>query len=139
MVAALAKPKNVRQILCIAPPDNIDIEKLINFFGNRKGSKIDLKGQSLIPRLDGSTTIIPATYWQSLKSIDVMGRYNELASITKIKFIVANEDEVLGYTDFNDIDKRADLIRLSGNHDFSGYSRQALIDVIGSDIANRLN
>ena len=68
-----------------------------------------------------------------------MGRYNELASITKIKFIVANEDEVLGYTDFNDIDKRADLIRLSGNHDFSGYSRQALIDVIGSDIANRLN
>ena len=86
VVAALTKPQNVRQILCLAPPDNADTERLLNFFGSRDGSVVDLDGQSRIPRRDGSTTIIPAAYWQSLKGLDVIRLYNRLPDLAKVKF-----------------------------------------------------
>lgn len=136
IVAALAKPHNVRQILCLAPPDNVDTERLVNFFGNRDGSIIDLNGQSRIPRRDGSTTIIPAAYWQSLKGLNVIRLYNRLPELTKVKFLIANDDEVLGVTNFDKTDERIELIQLDGNHDFTDDSRQYLVDYVRSELVN---
>lgn len=136
VVAALAKPQNVRKILCLAPPDNVDTERLINFFGNRDGSVIDLDGQSRIPRRDGSTTIIPAGYWQSLKGLDVIRLYNRLPDLAKVKFLRANNDEVLGMTNFDKTDERIELIQLDGNHDFTDDARQYLVDYVRNEIVN---
>lgn len=136
VVAALAKPQNVRKILCLAPPDNVDVEQLLNFFGSREGSIIDLDGQSRIPRRDGSTTIIPATYWQSLKGLDVIRLYNCLPDLVKVKFIIANDDEVLGISNFNKTDKRIELIHLDGSHDFVDDARQPLVDLVSNEILN---
>lgn len=136
VVAALAKPQNVRQILCLAPPDNVDVERLINFFGSREGSVVDLEGQSRIPRRDGSTTVIPATYWQSLQGLNVIQLYNRLPDLAKVKFLIANEDEVLGMTNFDKTDERIELMQLSGDHDFNGIAREHLLEVIRSGITN---
>jgi hypothetical protein len=136
VVAALAKPQNVRKILCLAPPDNVDVNRLINFFGSRDGSDINLDGQSQIPRRDGSTTIIPAAYWQSLKGLDVIRLYNRLPDLAQVKFLIANEDEVLGMTNFDKTDERIDLVQLSGNHDFTGDDRQHLVDLVKNEIVN---
>lgn len=136
VVVALAKPQNVRQILCLAPPDNVDTERLINFFGNRDGSVIDLNGQSRIPRRDGSTTVIPAAYWQSLKGLDVIRLYNRLPDLAKVKFLIANDDEVLGMTNFDKTDERIELIQLDGNHDFTDNARQYLVDYVRNEIVN---
>lgn len=136
VVAALAKPKNVRQVLCLAPPDNVDVERLINFFGSRDGSVIDLDGQSKIPRRDGSTTIIPASYWQSLKGLDVIRIYNRLPDLAKVKFLIANEDEVLGMSNFDKTDERIDLVQLGGNHDFTDDARQPLVDYVKNELMN---
>ena len=136
VVAALAKPQNVRKILCLAPPDNVDIERLINFFGNREGSVVDIQGQSRIPRRDGSTTIIPAAYWQSLHGLDVIRLYNRLPDLAKVKFFIANEDEVLGMTNFDKTDERIDLIQISGNHDFTDEDRQHLVNVVRNELVS---
>lgn len=136
VVAALAKPQNVRTILCLAPPDNVDVERLINFFGNREGSVVDIQGQSRIPRRDGSTTIIPAAYWQSLHGLDVIRLYNRLPDLAKVKFFIANEDEVLGMTNFDKTDERIDLIQISGNHDFTDEDRQHLVNVVRNELVS---
>lgn len=136
VVAALAKPQNVRQILCLAPPDNVDVERLLNFFGSRDGSEIDLDGQSRIPRRDGSTTIIPAAYWQSLKGLDVIRLYNRLPELAKVKFLIANDDEVLGMTNFDKTDERIELVQIDGNHDFTDEARQPLVDLVRNEVLN---
>lgn len=134
VVAALAKPQNVRKILCLAPPDNVDVERLLNFFGSREGSVIDLGGQSRIPRRDGSITIIPAAYWQSLKGLDVIRLYNRLSDLAKVKFLIANDDEVLGMSNFDKTDERIDLVQLDGNHDFTDEARQYLLDYMRGEL-----
>lgn len=136
VVAALAKPQNVRQVLCLAPPDNVDVERLINFFGSRNGSVINLESQSKIPRRDGSTTIIPASYWQSLKGLDVIRIYNRLPDLAKVKFLIANEDEVLGTSNFDKTDERIDLVQLGGSHDFTSDARQPLVDYVKNELMN---
>ena len=130
LVAALAKPKNVRRIICLTPPDSVDIGRMVEFFGNRAVSVINLDGNSQISRRDGSTTIIPASYWQNLRGLDVMDIYKQMAKLAKTTFIVANQDEVLGKTNFSEIDKLINPIRLNGNHDFTGDARQPMISQI---------
>jgi hypothetical protein len=136
LVVALAKPQNVRQILCLAPPDNVDTERLIKYFRNREGSIVDLEGQSRIPRRDGSTTIIPAAYWQSLKGLDAMRLYNRLSDLAKVKFVVANDDEVLGMSNFDKTDERIELAQLDGSHDFVDDARQPLVDLVRNEVLN---
>ncbi|MCA9349455.1 alpha/beta hydrolase [Candidatus Saccharibacteria bacterium] len=136
LIAALAKPQNVRQILCLAPPDNVDTERLINFFGNREGSIVDLEGQSRIPRCDGTTTIIPSAYWQSLKGLDAIRLYNRLPDLAKVKFVIANDDEVLGMSNFDNTDERIELAQLDGSHDFTDEARQPLVDLVRNELLN---
>ena len=136
VVAALAKPQNVRKILCLAPPDNVDVNRLINFFGSRDGSDINIEGQSRIPRRDGSTTIIPAAYWQSLNGLDVIRLYNRLPDLAQVKFLIANEDDVLGMTNFDTTDERIDLVQLSGNHDFTDEHRQQLVKFVRNELVS---
>jgi hypothetical protein len=136
IVAALAKPQNVRKILYLAPPDNVEVDRLINFFGSRDGSDINTEGQSRIPRRVGSTTIIPAAYWQSLNGLDVIRLYNRLPDLAQVKFLIANEDEVLGMTNFDKTDERIDLVQLSGNHDFSDEDRQQLVNFVRNELVS---
>lgn len=126
LVSALAKPKDIRHMVFITPPDNVDTSRLIGFFGDREGSVIDIDGESRIPRRDGTTTIIHADYWKSLAPLDPIRLYNRLPDLSKVTFIIANEDEVLGVSNFDQVDERIDLEQLEGNHDFNGEYRDAL-------------
>ncbi len=134
IIAALARPTNVRRILLITPPDKSTTERLVKFFGSREGSVMNLDGESRVPRRDGSTTVIPAAYWTHLQGMGVIDLYNQLPDLAQIKFILANDDEVLGTTQFNEIDKRIEIIRLPGNHDFTGEYRTGIISKIQENI-----
>jgi pimeloyl-ACP methyl ester carboxylesterase len=126
LVAALAKPEAIRRMVFITPPDNVDTSRLIGFFGDREGSVIDIDGESRIPRRDGTTTIIQAAYWKSLEPLNPIRLYNHLPDLSKVTFVIANEDEVLGVSNFDQVDERIDLEQLEGNHDFNGEYRDAL-------------
>lgn len=136
IVAAIAKPKNVRKMLFLAPPDNLDKDKLVNFFGDRPGSQINLEGESRIPRRDGTTTIIPAAYWWSIEAPQPIRLYNRLPANSEVKFFIANDDEVLGMSNFDATDESIELIQVPGNHDFNGEYRAILIDILRQEIAS---
>lgn len=135
IVATITKPTNVRKMLFLAPPDNLDKDKLIKFFGNRPGSQIDLEGESRIPRRDGTTTIIPASYWRSIEAPQPIQLYNGLPAHSEVKFYIANTDEVLGMSNFDQTDKTIELIHIDGNHDFNGEYRQPLLQILKQEIA----
>lgn len=134
LVAALANPKNVRKIIFIAPPHNAGAERLIKYFSDYNGKPIDPDTESRVKRRDGSTTIIPAAYWQSLRGLNVMGLYNALAEYSKVTIIIAKQDEVLGATDFSTADKRIKLVKIDGNHDFNGEHRQNLAKIVKTEL-----
>ena len=103
---------------------------MVEMFGSRPGSYINLAGESRIPRRDGSTTIIPSDYWKSME-LDVIQSYNQLPDLVEnVTFCVANNDEVLGKTDFGELDSRIDVLGLDGNHDFTGSTRAGVIKLI---------
>lgn len=129
IVAALAKPQHVRRILCIAPPDSINEKRMLDVFGNRPGSHIDLEGESRVPRRDGTTTIIPAEYWRSI-NLDVLKLYNRFPDLVeKVELLVATNDEILGTTNFDATDQRIELVHVRGNHDFTGEYRAGLVRI----------
>jgi pimeloyl-ACP methyl ester carboxylesterase len=136
IVAALAQPTNVRKMLFLAPPDNLDKSRLVNFFGNRPGSHIDIQGESRIPRRDGTTTIVPAMYWTSIEGPQPIRLYNRLPKNSRVKFFIANDDEVLGTSNFDQTDEKIDLIQLPCNHDFNGEYRQELVARIAEEVKN---
>lgn len=134
IVAAIAKPTNVRKMLFVTPPDNLDKDRLIKFFGDRPGSMINLGGESRIPRRDGTTTIIPASYWSSIEAPQPIRLYNRLPALSEVKFYIASDDEVLGISNFDQTDERIELIQLPGNHDFNGEYRRQLLGVLEQEI-----
>lgn len=134
IVAAIAKPTNVRKMLFLAPPDNLDKDRLITFFGDRPGSQINLEGESRIPRRDGTTTIIPASYWRSIEAPQPIRLYNRLPAHSEVKFYIANNDEVLGMSNFDQTDQAIELIQVDGNHDFNGEYRSGLIKLIKEQV-----
>lgn len=136
IVAAIAQPTNVRKMLFLAPPDNLSKDRLVAFFGDRPGSEINLEGNSRIPRRDGTTTIIPAAYWHSIEAPQPIRLYNRLPVHSEVKFYIANDDEVLGMSNFDQTDEAIDLIQLDGNHDFNGEYRIPLLEMVKQEVGS---
>lgn len=127
VVAALANLENVRRVICLAPPDNLSVERIAERFRNAPGSEINLDGISRIARRDGSTTIVPKVYWESVRPLNAIQLYNNLAQRVKTIFIIANEDDVLGITHFDNTTESIDLEQISGDHNFNGEARPGLL------------
>jgi len=108
VVAAASAPTAIRKTIFLAPPDNLDINKLNAKF-NRPGSHIDINGESRLVRRDGTTTIVPKAYWDSIKNLQLFSLYNRFCKSTGITIIEATDDEVLGQTDFSKADETIGL------------------------------
>jgi pimeloyl-ACP methyl ester carboxylesterase len=133
-VVALLKPQKVRKCIFIAPPENLDTQKIVNFFGGRESALIDLKGESRIPRRDGTTTVVPAEYWGSIDNPDLTAQYGDFSRMVELVFYIANNDEVLGRTTFEELATGISVVCLHGNHDFTGAYRQDLLEHITSNL-----
>ncbi len=130
IIASLAKPQNIRRAIFLTPPDSLDIDEKITKYSAREGSYIDVHGESRLPRRDGSTTIIRPEFWESMRGIDIMKAYNEIPQDIKTTFIVADADEVLGKTSFEELRDDIQVIELPGNHDFAVEYRAGVVSVI---------
>lgn len=128
LIPAILKPSNIRKAIFLAPQHNISIERMINTFKDRPGSKIDLSGTSVFARRDGSRTLVPQEYWKSLENIDPIQLFNEFSLKTDLIIVVSTEDEILGKTDFSGISQRIKIINIPTNHDFTGEGRAILLE-----------
>lgn len=130
VVAAMLKPKSIRKTIFLAPPAHfLGTEAKLEQMSERPGTVIK-DGVTTYPRRDGSTTIIPADYWKSRDGVVPINLYNEFAQSTQLTIINADQDEVLGNTDFSKLSTDIQVLVLPANHDFTGDTRQILTNTI---------
>jgi len=135
VVAGLAKPKGLRKIVLIGPPAVLTPERMRTFFAQFPNTHIDFDGQSVLYRRDGSTTVVPPAYWQSIRNLNPIALYNDLSDNAKIVIINAGNDEVIDIPDGAQVDKRIEQITIKGaNHNFTNGARPKLIDVIQPEV-----
>ena len=125
VTAAMANLGKVSQLIFLAPPDTLDIERFVKVFGSREGVTYDPDGVSKVPRRDGTVTSIGKDYLDSIAAVDVQQLFTTAAQKIPMTVIRAAEDEIVGQTAFADVP--ATIITLSGSHDFAGAARTELM------------
>lgn len=129
IVAGLANLDKIGQVIFLAPPPLISIERFMQKFGKREGSILNPEGLSSIPRSDGSTTYIPKEYVESIKSIDVPSLYKKVAQNHKLTIVRATKDNILGETNFDYLEN-VKIIDIAADHDFTGDARDELVESV---------
>ena len=130
IVASLAMPTGIRKTVFLAPPVNINSNRMLEAFRSRPGSEINMEGISKIARRDGSTTIVPSEFWAERKNLRPLELYGEFAHHTNLAIIKANQDEVLEEVSFQGLGSSVEVVSLSGDHNFTGNARGPLLEVI---------
>lgn len=134
IVAAIAKPVGIRKTIFLAPPAHFDIERLLKLFGDRPGTEVNIEGVTRLARRDGTTTIVPREYWQGLGTLSLVDLYNDFAGKTELVIISANQDEVLGTVNFDDLRSSVRVIPIDGKHDFDKESRGQLTALLQREL-----
>ena len=136
VVAGLVKPRDIRKVIMLTPPDDISAARIIEQLGERKGIAIDVAARTRLPRADGSTTVIHPEYWQGLAGIDPIKLYNRLARFTALRIINARQDEVLGKVNFEALNPAISLVTLDGNHNFDDEeARKRMLYILQKELA----
>ncbi len=130
VVASIAKLEKIRNVFFIAPPTNNDIQKTINSFKKRSGTKIDLLNESILMRKDGSRTFVPKGYWEDRKNLNYLDEYQTFSKINNIIVILGNQDETISNEAIEKSLRKITLIKIDGDHNFEGESRLNLIATI---------
>lgn len=128
VVGAIADLPNIRKVVLMTPPTNNDIQKTLEFFKSRPDTIINLEGESHLTRADGTRTIAHKEYWLDRQGMDYVEQYKKLASHNPVSTIIANQDEVVDNGAVEELAKITHLIHMDGNHNFTGDSREVLIE-----------
>lgn len=133
LAAALAKPTGLRKIVLLGPPAVLTPERMIDTFERLTGVRMKVDETSRLPRRDGSTTIVPPEYWQSIRNLDPVALFNGLADLAKVVAINAGADEVV---DNPVLDDRIKQTTIPGaDHNFTDAARPRLIHEIQGEFA----
>jgi len=133
---AILKPRDIRKIIMLTPPDDASEPVLVKQLETLTGIDIDVNNRTRLPRGDGSTTVVRPEYWQSLAGVIPVKLYNRLAKFTQLRIINARNDEVLGPQKFDRIDPGISFVTLDGNHDFDApEARKRLLYILQKELA----
>jgi hypothetical protein len=136
VVAALLKPRGMRKVILLTPPEDISEATVVKQLSSYLDTIINTTVRTRLARTDGSTTVIHPEYWQSLEGIDSIKLYNRLARVTTLRIIGARQDEVLGKVDYNGIHPSISLVTLDGNHNFDeAESRKRILYILQKELA----
>lgn len=128
-----------KSVLALAPPLGNAFEAFINTPGwTRRGSELNLEGQSRLVRSDGSLTLVPKEFWDQFKALgNVTPEMQRLARRSDTTIYFAGDDNVLGAQE-TPKSLRASTVE-AANHDFVGTPRQALISKMMQDLQLNLS
>lgn len=133
---AILKPRDIRKIIMLTPPDDVSEPVLVGQLEKLTGIDIDVNNRTRLPRADGSTTVVRPEYWQSLAGVIPVKLYNRLAKFTKLRIINARNDEVLGHQKFDRLDPGTSFVTLDGDHNFSeDEARKRLLYILQKELA----
>lgn len=130
LVIAMLQPSRIDKIVLLAPPAAAG-SRSRQYFTAKKGVK--RRGHSwLVPRRDGTTSIIPDSVFDELENISAGDVLLSWADQHGYFLIVADQDEVLENTDYSFLSRQdgVTLIHLPGNHNFEEAARVRLVEKI---------
>jgi hypothetical protein len=137
IVAGLVKPRGIRKVIMLTPPDDMSEAAVVERLGTRRGITIDVAARTRLPSSDGSTAVVHPEYWQSLAGIEPVKLYNRLARFTQLRIINARQDEVLGKVAFTGIDPTISMVTLDGGHSFDDETaRMRLLYILQKELAS---
>jgi hypothetical protein len=135
IIAGLVDLKKISKVILLAPPVKMSMERIIDKMMNKEGGVINLQGVSKLPRSDGSMTHLPKAYIESLRNKDPLEFYLTVATIKPTTILRSLKDEVLGLTNVDEV-KNAKIIDVNADHNYTGISRQELIQILKSEISS---
>ena len=131
VVAALAEPPELKQVVMLAPPLAIG-EQTRAYFTSKPGAKRE-GDLWIVPRSDGSTSYIPDALFDELAATQALSALLEYAAVQPFELLIAADDEVLGDVDYNDLALHEAVTAMTideADHNFSGASRHTTIAAI---------
>ena len=129
VTAGLVDLSKLSKVILLAPPTKTSIQAFMSRMAKRPGSEVNLTGISKLPRSDGTTTLVPPAYVQSLININPFALYERIAQSKPTLIVRATEDEVVGLTDVNKV-RSATHVDIKSDHNFSGGVRSQLITTL---------
>lgn len=135
IIAGLVDLTRVSKVILVAPPVLMSMERIIEKMTKKPGGEVNLNGFSKLPRSDGTVTLLPSSYLESLKNRDPISVYSKIASKRPTVIIRALDDEVLGLTNVDEVDG-AKIFDIQADHNFTGLSRQRLKSILKSVITS---
>jgi len=136
LVVAELSPENIGNMLLLAPPTNAAAGKRRERYANVAGVKFTNNAWH-IPRRDGTTTIVPETFFTDLEQVDAEGELIKLALFRPYVLIIAEADDVLDDADYTELIVMADVTSLgieAADHNFTGAARQKLVELINQQL-----
>ena len=131
IVAASAQAPELKKAVMMAPPLHIG-DRTRAYFTSKFGAV--QKGELwIIPRKDGTTSIIPEALFAELIEIDAQELLLDYATVQPYSLLIPTNDEVLGEVDYNDLaldDNIAAQTIDGADHNFTGQSRAAMIEAV---------
>lgn len=127
---AMAMPRDIRQIVFLAPPSHLPQKDRKLQLLARPGTEEGPDGSVRYRRRDGTTTIIRNDYWSSCENVNPTALYNQLSDISDVTLICALDDEVLGNVSFDQLSPNIRYIEMNADHNFTDASRTALMTML---------
>jgi hypothetical protein len=136
VVAGILKPRGIRKVIMLTPPDKMSQATLIEQLESRAEITIDPNVKTRVPLSDGGTIVVHPEYWQSLDGVEPVKLYNRLAKFTALRIINARNDDVLGPVSFEGIDPNISFVTLDGDHNFEEEeSRARILHILQKELA----
>ena len=136
VAVGLVKPRGIRKVIMLAPPDDVSEATVAGQLGAPRGIVIDVAARTRLSHADGSTTVVRPEYWQSLTGIDPVRLYNRMARFTQLRIIKARQDEVLGAVELAGIDANVSVVTLNGSHNFDDEAdRNRVLHILQKELA----
>lgn len=126
---ALAVEGKIDHIVLLAPSMSKDINKSVKYFLQYPGTRINLEGESVLERKDGSKTLVPKEFWQDRQKYEPITLYNKLAERYDTTVVLADSDEVVA-NQLEDLSQRIKKIHINADHNFTGEARNELKRVL---------
>lgn len=139
VIAAMAQLDGIRKTIFLAPPDQRfgfgRIQEKVQALLERPGATQNDDGSLRYPRRDGSTTIIPQSYWQSRDGVDTIKLYRQLTTKTQLVMVQATNDEVIGMTNLSELPASVKIIQMDTGHDFEGEDRVKVAGIVAKELS----
>lgn len=130
IVASLANIPTIRTTLFLAPPTENDPEKTIAYFSRNPESVVDINNISRFARRDGTSTFVPAVYWEDRARMNYQELCQNYTASHETVVVVAQHDDVVSNDRIEKVFANAKILPLSADHNFTGPAREELRSLV---------